>query len=145
MPRIRIDLPEHFSFTTPIAVRITDLNYGGHVGNDRILSLIHEARVQFLRHHGYSELNLEGAALIMGDVAIEFKNEIFYGDALKAYVAAGEFSRVGFALFYKLEKEDGKGDVVVAAFAKTGMVCYNYTLKKIVSVPESVISSLSPK
>jgi len=34
MQRIKIDLPEFFSFTTPIKIRITDLNYGGHVGND---------------------------------------------------------------------------------------------------------------
>jgi acyl-CoA thioester hydrolase len=143
MPRIRIELPEQFFFTTTIAVRITDLNYGGHVGNDSILSLIHEARVQFLRHHGFSELDLGGAALIMGDVAIEFKTEIFYGDPVRASVAAGEFSRVGFVLFYKLEKENGEGGMVALAFAKTGMVCYNYTFKKIVSVPEAVIAKLS--
>ncbi len=143
MPRIRIELPEQFSFTTTIAVRITDLNYGGHVGNDTILSLIHEARVQFLRHHGYSELDLGGAALIMGDAAIEFKSELFYGDLIRASVAAGEFSRVGFALFYKLEKGSEGNGVLAVAFAKTGMVCYNYTLKKLVSVPEAVIAKLA--
>jgi acyl-CoA thioester hydrolase len=143
MPRIKIDLPEQFAFNTPIAVRITDLNYGGHVGNDSVLSLIHEARVQFLLHHGYSELDLGGAALIMGDVAIEFKAEIFYGDKLTASVAAGEFSRVGFTLFYKLEKAIGEGGVVSVAFARTGMVCYNYTLKKVVALPEEVSAKLS--
>jgi acyl-CoA thioester hydrolase len=143
MPRIRIELPERFPFTTTIAVRITDLNYGGHVGNDSILSLIHEARVLFLRHHGYTELDLGGASLIMGDVTIEFKSELFYGDALRASVTAGEFSKAGFALFYKLEKEKVEGGLVEVAFARTGMVCYNYTLKKVVSLPEAVIAKLS--
>jgi acyl-CoA thioester hydrolase len=142
MPRIRIELPEHFPFTAAIAVRITDLNYGGHVGNDSILSLIHEARVQFLRHYGYSELDFGGVALIMSDVAIEFKTEIFYGDALRASVAAGEFSRAGFTLFYKLEKEGG-GGVVAVAFAKTGMVCYNYNLKKVAALPAEVSVKLN--
>lgn len=141
MPRIKIELPEQFPFTTTIAVRITDLNYGGHVGNDTILSLIHEARVQFLRHHGYSELDLGGVALIMGDVAIEFRSEIFYGDKLMASVAAGAFSRAGFEIFYKLEKETD-GRMIPVAFAKTGMVCYNYTLKKVVSVPEGLSTRL---
>src|ERR1700759_1476646 len=107
MPRTRLVLPEHFSFTTEIPVRITDLNYGGHVGNDAILSLLHEARVQFLRHYGYSELDLAGASLIMGDVSIEFKKEVFYGGAIRASVAAGEFTRVGFDLYYKLENQEG--------------------------------------
>jgi acyl-CoA thioester hydrolase len=137
MARIKIGLPAHFSFTTEILIRITDLNYGGHVGNDTVLSIVHEARVQFLKRYGYQELNTGGAGLIMGDVAIEFKNEIFYGDIIRASVAAGEFSRVSFDLFYILEKEtDGKK--VTVAIAKTGMVCYDYALKKIVPVPEEV-------
>ncbi len=57
MERIKIQLPEKFSFSTTIKIRITDLNYGGHVGNDVFLSLIHEARQQFLIAHGYSELS----------------------------------------------------------------------------------------
>jgi acyl-CoA thioesterase FadM len=135
MARIKIDLPAHFTFITSIPVRITDLNYGGHVGNDTILSIIHEARVQFLRQYGYTELDLGGAGLIMNDVAIEYKNESFYGDAIRVSVAAGEFSRVGFDIFYKLEKETNDKPAIVA-LAKTGMVCFNYELKKIVRVPE---------
>ena len=141
MPKTRLTLPEHFSFVTNIPVRITDLNYGGHVGNDSILSLIHEIRVQFLRHHGYGELDLAGVGLIMADVAIEFKGELFYGDSLRASVAASEFSRVGFELYYKLEKQSGQKWIPVS-FARTAMICYDYTLKKIVSVPKEVCTKL---
>ena len=72
MPKSRLLLPDHFTFTMAIPVRITDLNYAGHVGNDSILSLIHEIRVQFLRHHGYSEINLAGVVedLVIGRVVI---------------------------------------------------------------------------
>jgi acyl-CoA thioester hydrolase len=122
-------------------IRITDLNYGGHVGNDMILSIIHETRVQFLQHYGYKELDLEGAGLIMSDVAIEFKSEIFYGDKIKASVIAGEFSKVGFDIFYKLEKETTEKNILVAN-AKTGMICYDYAAKKIVSVPLTVVEKL---
>ena len=141
MPKTRLQLPERFSFTTQLPVRVTDLNYGGHVGNDSILSLIHEIRVQFLAHHGYGEFNLAGAGLIMTDVAIEFRTELFYGDILWASVAAAEFSRVGFELYYKLEKKSGDSMVSVA-FARTGMICYDYKAKKIVSVPKEVCTKL---
>ncbi|HTI93250.1 MAG TPA: thioesterase family protein [Puia sp.] len=141
MPRTKLLLPENFNFSSNIPVRITDLNYGGHVGNDSILSLIHEIRVQFLRHHGYDELNLAGVGLIMADVTIEFKYELFYGEILRASVAAAEFSRVGFDLYYKLEKQIGEKWVSVT-HARTGMVCYDYSLKKIAAVPKEVCSKL---
>src|ERR1700760_987117 len=124
MPRIKLELPTDFKFTTTIPVRITDLNYGGHVGNDTILSLIHEARMQYLHHFGYTELNLGGAGLIMSDVAIEFKSELFYGDQVKASVAIAEMSKISFELYYKLEKEV-TGKNILVAVAKTGMVCFD--------------------
>lgn len=141
MARVRIDLPEEFSFTTKIPVRITDLNYGGHVGNDNILSLLHEARVQYLASAGYGELDVEGVGLIMSDVAIEYRAELFYNDELFASVKATEFSKLGFELYYLLEKiKEGKKVVVVKA--KTGMVCYDYSQKKIAPLPEAVRSRL---
>lgn len=143
MARIKISIPENFSFTTAIPVRITDVNYGGHVGNDTILSILHEARAQFLNHHGYTEMNLDGAGLIMNDVAIEFKNELFYGETIIASVVAGEFSKISFELLYKLEKKNSEGKTVPVAYAKTGMVCYNYSGKKITALPDSVIKKLT--
>jgi acyl-CoA thioester hydrolase len=141
MARIKIELPEKFSFSCNIPVRITDINYGGHAGNDAILSIIHEARMQFLQHFGWTEMNLAGAGMIMTDVAIEFKNELFYGEKVMASVTAGEFSKVGFELFYKLEKEvDGIRKNV--ALAKTGMICYDYTKKKIAPLPEEARQKL---
>lgn len=139
MARVKLELPESFSFSTVIPVRITDVNYGGHVGNDAVLSLIHEARQQYLRSLGYSEMDAGGASVIMSDVAIEFKSELFYGDALKVYVAAGEITRVAFELYYRLVKNK---DQAVVAFAKTGMVCFDYGKKKITAVPEELVRKL---
>ena len=93
MPRIKIDLPEKFIFTTEIAVRITDINYGGHVGNDSILSILQEARVQFFKSMNSSELDLFGTSVIMGDVAIVFKNESFYGDVLNIEIFVQDISK----------------------------------------------------
>jgi len=122
---------------------VLSYNIGEHVvGNDNILSIMHEIRVQFLKSVNYDEMNIEGAGLIMSDVAIEFKNELFYGDMIKASAAAGEFSKIGFEIFYKLEKEvNGKNISVVKA--KTAMVCYNYELKKITALSEAAKKKLS--
>jgi len=141
MARIKIDLPEKFPFSTTIRVRITDVNYGGHVGNDTVLSIIHEARMQFLKSYEYEELKFEGVGMIMSDVGIEFKNELFYGDLVIASVAIKEFSKISFDIYYKLEKEE-LGKKVLVAMAKTGMVCYDYGKKKIVAVPANALQRL---
>jgi len=142
MARIRLEMPSDYSFSTLIPVRITDINYGGHMGNDAILSLIHEARMQYLRSFGYSELDFAGVALIMADVGIEFKKELFYGETVNASVSAGDFTKLSFDLYYKLEKEvDGNWQTV--ALAKTGMVCYDYANKKVSALPAEVKEKLS--
>ncbi|WP_276504265.1 acyl-CoA thioesterase [Terrimonas pollutisoli] len=141
MSRIKIDLPANLNFQTYIPVRITDINYGGHVGNDAVLSLIHEARMQFLKKIGYSELEFSGVGLIMADAGIEFKNELFYGDIVLASVGCANLSKVSFDIFYKLEKKvNGLSQLVVTA--KTGMVCYDYTKKKVSSIPEDAREKL---
>jgi acyl-CoA thioester hydrolase len=141
MARIKVEIPEHFTFSTTIPVRITDLNYGKHVGNDTILSMIHEARVQYLKQLGYGELDLAGVGVIMSDVGIEFKSELFYGDEVIASVAAGDISKIAFDLYYKLEKRSGD-TIMLVAIAKTGMVCYDYAKKKVAAIPEEVALKL---
>ena len=112
------------------------------MGNDTILSLIHEARMQFLSHHGYTtELNLDGVGLIMTDAAIEFKSELFYGEVVLASVAVSSFTKFGFEIYYKLEKPLAEKKLLVAA-AKTGMLCFDYSKKKIATVPEEVRKKL---
>ena len=141
MARIKIDLPDSYSFCCQIPVRITDINYGGHVGNDTVLSIIHEARMQFFVNLGYTEMNFAGTGMIMADMAIEYKGELFYGDTVIASMAVGEISKIGFELIYKLEKQIGDKRKLVAA-AKTGMICYDYEKKKIVIVPEEGMQKL---
>lgn len=141
MARLRIEPPAAYSFSCRIPVRITDLNYGGHVGNDTLLSIVHEARMQFLHKLGFTEMNLGGPGMIMADAGIEFKAELFYGDTVTVAVAVQGISRAGFDLVYKLEKEAG-GHMIMVAMAKTGMVCYDYGKKKICALPEPVRQKL---
>lgn len=142
MERIKVNLPEKFSFVANLQIRVTDLNYGNHVGNDTYLSLAHEARMQFLMQAGYTELNLEGAGVIMVDSAIEYRKELNYPGEIRVWVAASGFDKIGFDIYYLLELK--AADVwVTAAKIKTGMLCYDYTLKKKIAVPDQAIKKLA--
>lgn len=142
MNRIKLTLPETFHFSTEMVIRITDLNYGGHVGNDVFLSLMHEARQQYLLSLGYKELSFAGTGLIMADIALEYKRELNHMDRVRIAVVAAGLDKLGFDLFYKVELLTNDG-WALAAKAKTGMICYDYAAKKKVSIPEEAVAKLT--
>ena len=143
MARIKIDIPEKIIGSFIIPIRIADINYGNHVGNDAFVTIIHEARMQWLQQYGYTELKIDSIGLIMSDLAIEFKNESFYGDVVEIKLGAGEISRVGFELYYQLFAKRNNEDMLLVN-AKTGMVCYNYDAKKVAPVPYQLKVILQP-
>lgn len=128
--RVKISFPgTQPLYTATIPVRIADINYGGHVGNDAILSIIHESRMQLLGAHGYTELNAAGNSLIMADVMIAYRGEAFYGDALTIQMYAEEISTITFDLLYRIITTRN-GETKEIAHAKTCMACFNYTTRK---------------
>ena len=141
MARLHINLPETFLFTTEIAVRVSDLNYGGHVGNDTMLTLLQEARIQFYRSLGFKdETSFEGTVgQIIIDAAVQYKAESFLGDVLEIQIAAEDFTKFGFDLLYDVRNKSTGQEV---ARAKTGIVCFDYQKKKITRIPEALASKL---
>ncbi len=137
MPRIKLEIPENKIAVLTVPVRITDINYGNHVGNDAFVSIIHEARMQWLQQCSYTELNIEGSGLILADLAVEFKSEAFYGDTIEIIISIGEISKVSFELFYQLSATRNEKNILLA-LAKTGIVCYDYENKKVISIPEKL-------
>ena len=141
MARIKIDIPEKVIGSFVIPIRITDINYGNHVGNDAFVSIIHEARIQWLKQYNYTELKIEGIGLIMSDLAIEFKSESFYGDMVEVKLGADDITRVGFDLYYQLFAKRNNENILLAN-AKTGMVCFDYEKRKVAAIPGKLKSIL---
>lgn len=132
MARIKLELPEHFPFSTELRVRITDVNYGGHLGNDALLGLLHEARVQFLAHYGLSELDIGGAGIIMTDSVIVYKSEAFPNERLDIAVTATDFNKHGCDFVYRVTERASGREV---ACAKTGIVFFDYSKRAVQKVP----------
>ena len=142
MARIKISFPVDFIFKTKITIRVTDVNYGGHVGNDSILSIMHEVRLQFLKHLGFkSEVDIdENVGLIVADVAVQYKAESFHGDELEIRVAVQDFNKYGFDMLYQLINVRSGSEVAVG---KTGIVCVDYTEKHVVPIPKVLLKQIS--
>ncbi|HPI54271.1 MAG TPA: thioesterase family protein [Chitinophagaceae bacterium] len=139
--RVRIQFPKDFSFTFQMPVRNTDINYGGHVGNDKFLAFAHEARLAFFQQWGYTEMNAGGCSLIMADSAIQYKGEGFYGDVFTIEMCVGTMSSISFELFYKISTQR-EGQPIDIAYIKTGMLCFDYQQRKIAEMTEELQEKL---
>ncbi|GBD89166.1 hypothetical protein BMS3Abin03_03116 [bacterium BMS3Abin03] len=140
MPKVKIELPDKFIFKTEIPIRISDINYGGHLGNDAVLSIAHEARLRFLKRNGFTELDVDGAGIIMVDAAVQYKAEGFYGDIILVEIAVTDIARAGCDFVYRCTN---KNTGTLIAVVKTGIVFFDYNRKKVVSVPEKFKSILN--
>lgn len=133
MARVKLDLPEKFAFATELPVRITDINYGRHLGNDAVLAFVHEARVQFLGSFGFSEADVDGVGMIMLDAVVVYKSQAFHGEALVVEVAAADLGPCGCDFLYRLtEKQSGRE----IARVKTGLAFFDYAKNRIAKMPE---------
>lgn len=138
MARPKLKLPAEFGFATELKVRVSDVNYAGHLSNDRVLAFIHEARARYLNSHGFTELDVDGLGTIMTDAVLIYKSEAFHGDTLNIEVAATDFHKYGCDFYFKLTNPKTEKEIVRA---KTGMVFYDYQTRKMARIPQKFIES----
>lgn len=142
MARVELNLPDEFTFTTELDVRVSDINYGNHVGNDRMVSLLHEARLRYLRSHDFGEFNIAGLGLMVTDLIVSFEAESFVGDDLTFHVGVTDFNKYGCDFIYRVENH---ADDKVVAKAKTGIVFFDYDERKIAQIPKVFLERCAPK
>ncbi len=120
-----------FSYTVPVG----DINYGGHMGNDKYLALFHEARVSFLESIGLSEADIGGGiGMIMSAAYVAFKGEIFLHHRLTIRVWVSEMKDIKFTFEYRIFREKD-GAEVAAGYTK--MAAFDYKARRPARVPES--------
>lgn len=137
MARIEIEMIDNFVFVTELNVRMSDINTANHLGHDAVVSLMNEARVQFLETLGFSMPGVEETGLIIADLAVAYKSQAFYKDRLKFEIGAGDFNKYGCDIFYRVSNIK-TGDLV--ALAKTGVVFFDYSKNRVANIPEAFVA-----
>lgn len=111
-----------------------DINYGGHVGNERALLFFQMARIEFFKSLGLSELDLgERAGVIQKNCFVEYNKQLFLNDKLIIKIVDIEFSKTNFNMKYEIFND--KDEKVING--STLLVCFDYSQHKIKRVPES--------
>lgn len=132
MPRIRLEPPTEIVFTTKLDVRVTDLNYGNHLGHQEMVGLLHQARVEYLYLVGMTELNVEGCVLIVVDLAVSYRSEAFGGQSLAIEIGLAFEGSRGIEFTYAVrDQKSGK----LVAVARTGVLFADPKTHAVVQVP----------
>jgi len=137
--RIKLKDCDKYIFSTEIKVRVTDFNYGNHVGNEMMLLYAQQARTEFIKSLGYTELNMEGMGIIVTDAAVIYKAEVNTQTTLRIDIAIEDLTPFGFDYYYKVTNTETNVEV---ASIKTGILCFNYNTRKIGPIPEVVEEKL---
>lgn len=133
MPRIQIDLPESFAFSTEVTLYLSHMNYAGHLDNASLLSLVSEARARFFQSLGYTELDVEGLGIVVADAALQYKSEAFHGEVMLVRMTASDFGSKGCDLLWCMSEKSSQREV---ARGKTGIVFFDYACRKVACVPD---------
>lgn len=132
--RIELSFPDDvYCFETRMAVRITDVNGANHLGNDALISMLSEARAQFLVRFGVEEAGYNGVGMIVTDLATMYQSESFFPEMLRFEVGVMDFNKYGGDFVFRVTKE-GSGQPV--ALAKYGFVFFDYQERKVTRMPE---------
>ena len=139
MPRLQFDLPKTFRFSTEVQIYISHVNYGGHLDNAQLLTLVSEARMRFFKALGYHEGDVEGCAIVVGDLGAQYRSEGFHGEVMQIALEPTDFNKYGFDLVFNMQERNSGRDV---ARGKVGIVFIDPERKKPAPVPASFIDKV---
>lgn len=109
-------------------IRIGDINYGNHLAHDKLITLLHDARSQFLEQLNQSEHNFLGVGLILTDLSVKYLQQAMLHDALIIQVKLLTYTAIKIELTYTVLKKDS-GDTI--ATADTRLLFFDYQKQKV--------------
>jgi acyl-CoA thioesterase FadM len=134
MARLQLNFPEdQWYYSTPLTVRVTDINAGNHLGNDSMISMISEARARFLFEFGVSETERDGNGIIVTDLATTYRAEAHARDQLLFEVGVMDFNKYGGDIIFRITRPQDRS---LIAMAKSGFVFFNYKTSQVVAMPD---------
>ena len=99
-------------------VIVSDINYGGHMGNERALIIFQQCRMDWLNSLGFDEINI--------------------GENLKCFVKNIDFSKTAFDTFYEVLNENDE----IVLKGSTKHMAFDYERKRPSRLPKEFLEKL---
>lgn len=128
---------KRFNFSIPLTIRVSDLNYGNHVGYQNFFSFFQEARIAYLAQFEYSELDIGGCGFVVSEANCRYQQELFLNDAIQVACCVSQLKSKLFMMEYQVSKTD---QICAQGFTKN--LCYDYTAKKVAHLPEAFATAV---
>ena len=141
MPRVKVGLPDKFLYSMERSVGISDLNYAKHLDSVAMVSILQEARLQFLANLGFTESNIYGLGIVVTDMAVDYRSESFANDCLVIDVGISNINRYGFDIGMQVTNSALEA---VVCNAKIGVVFFDFDRHKIAQVRPAFKRRLDP-
>ena len=138
MARVTLVLPEQFFYITDITVGSSDINAGGHVGNDQMIMLLSVARNRFFDSLNINPIDLGDITMVAADLAATYRSESFLNDVLQFELGFMDFNKYGVDMMFRVSKAEGE----LVVLAKTGFVFVNKETKQVAAIPSFFINSI---
>ncbi len=119
-------------FSTTLPIQIEHINYGNHLAHDKLVTLMHEARLQFFDQLGQSEIDFYGISLILKSLNVNYRQEAFRGDKLTFALTIREVRSSAFTLHYEVRNQAGEP----IADADTVLVGFDYGKRRVARLPD---------
>lgn len=118
-----------------LKIRIDDINYGNHLGHDKLVSLLHNARCAWLHEHKLSEIKLgqDGLGWVVANLNVNYLAEAFFADQLTLELGLIKLGNKSVTLGQKVTNEHDE----LIATAEVSLVFYNYHQRQAVAAPDA--------
>jgi len=139
MPRPILTALGHYPFSAGFVVRVGDLNYGNHLGNDGVVTLLHHARALMFRDLGYTELDFGDGVTgtVMSDLVVSYTAEAFLFDELVIESGISEVATSSFRVHQRMTR----GETQIA-LAEVGIAAFDFSVRKLARFPDALLDEL---
>lgn len=141
MERVKLDFPaEAVIHRHPLTVRVTDMNYGRHLGHDALVSLLHEARIQAFAALDLPEWDMHGHPSVVADLAIQYQSEARWPDPLVIETAVPDPQGKALTIYQRIYHADSQQ---IVATARVNQLLIDLATGRPAEVPEQVKQALA--
>lgn len=119
-----------FKHKIPIQVRYIDIDMQGHVNNAVYLSYIEQGRVDYFNKL-IPDNDFQKNGLIIARTEIDYFEPIFLNESIDCYTKITHIKNKSFTF----ENVIASGQNAVKCYAKSIMVCYDYTANTTIPIP----------
>ncbi|QJQ94772.1 MULTISPECIES: thioesterase family protein [Halomonadaceae] len=143
MERVHVEFPtEAILHRHALSVRITDMNYGRHLGHDSLISLLHEGRVAALSSLGLNEWDIDGCPSVVADLAVQYQSEARWPDELIVETAIPAPQGKALMVYHRMRRAQ---DERLVATARVSLLFIDPERGRPVVVPGSLRAALAER